>query len=331
MLARARRRALPLDEVAARLEVHRRTARRYVQALAESCTTEDGRPLVGIEGRGVEARVVLADEGEPTSARIYQYAAVFAATRALTAAGGSALGDSAEQLLSSLEKGFETRLQPLVRRVQECFVYVPFGPKDYRASEETLDAVIQASMYRHLLHLRYRTRSGWEYACLFEPWAVVLYRDALFVHGLQRDTGSASGVRLLAVDRVREVEVLRGEHFEVPPDYDPQAWFSGQLGLWHEGGAAERVRIAFSVGAASAARERVWPGQVGWSQADDGREVLELEIPVTPEVQTWVLTWGAEAEVLEPVGFREGVAAVLRGAAGRYPAGSDAPARRIQT
>jgi hypothetical protein len=54
--------------------------------------------------------------------------------------------------------------------------------------------------------------------------------------------------------------------------------------------------------------------------------VLELEIPVTPEVLTWVLTWGAEAEVLEPAGFREGVAAVLRGAAGRYTAGSGSAA-----
>jgi len=54
---------------------------------------------------------------------------VFAATRCLPTGEGSPLGDSAELLVAKLEKGFEPRLVLLVRRVQESFVYVPFGPK----------------------------------------------------------------------------------------------------------------------------------------------------------------------------------------------------------
>ncbi len=318
LLERSRRRSILLDELAALLEVHRRTARRYVQALQQSSTTADGEPLVRLQGRGVRAAAVLAEQREPTSARLYQYAAVFAATRSLAAGQGSVLADSAEQLVGNLEKGFEPRLLPLVRRVQESFVYVPFGPKDYRANEEVLDTLIQASLYRRPLLLRYRTRTGWTYRCRFEPWTVVLYRDALFVHGRQRGVGPGGGVRLLAADRVQEAELQRGERFEVPEDYEPEAWFEGQLGLWHEGGEPERVRIAFSERAALTARERQWPGQAGWSEDGDGRSVLELRIPVTPEVLTWVLTWGAEAEVLGPEGLRERVRGVLEGALGLY-------------
>ena len=318
LLERSRRRRILLDDLAAELEVHRRTARRYVQALEGSATTADGEPLVRLEGRGVKAAVVLAEQREPTSSRLYQYAAVFAATRCLTTGDGSPLGDSAEQLVSTLERGFEHRLAPLVRRVQESFVYVPFGPKDYRQSEEVLDTIVQASVHRRPLMLRYRTRTGWAYSCRFEPWTVVLYRDALFVHGLQRGVGPAGGVRLLAVDRVQEAEIEKGERFEVPEDYDPEAWFEGQLGLWQEGGEPELVRIAFSERAALTAKERVWPGQRGWSEAEDGRWVLELEIPVTPEVMTWVLTWGSEAEVLGPGSLRERVVAVLEGTLSAY-------------
>ncbi len=318
MLEQSRHRSMLLNRIADVLEVHRRTARRYVQALEESATTSDGDPLVCIEGRGVHATVVLAEQREPTSARIYQYAAVFAATRCLTVGKGSPLGDSAEQLVGRLERGFERRLLPMVNRVQDSFVYVPFGPKDYRQSEEILDTIVQASVHRRPLKLRYRTRTGWSYRCHFEPWTVVLYRDALFVHGLQQDTGPAGGVRLLAVDRVEQAEIDRSHHFDVPEDYDPQQWFGEQLGLWHEGSQAERVRIAFSERSALTAKERLWPGQVGWSEADDGRWVLELEIPVTPEVMTWVLTWGAEAEVLGPTSLREWVVEVLEGAVGQY-------------
>jgi predicted DNA-binding transcriptional regulator YafY len=323
LLEQSRRRAILLDDLAEKLEVHRRTARRYVQALEEEATTMDGDPLVRLEGRGVNATVVLAERREPTSSSLYQYAAVFAATRCLTRGEGSPLGDSAELLMGQLEKGFEPRLAPLVRRAQESFVYVPFGPKDYRQSEDVLDTIVQASVHRRPLLMRYRTRTGWAYSCRFEPWTVVLYRDALFVHGLQRGTGPAGGVRLLAVDRVQEAEIDKSEHFEVPEDYDPESWFGGQLGLWHEGGEAELVRVAFSERAALTAKERMWPGQLGWSELEDGRWVLELEVPVTPEVMTWVLTWGAEAEVLGPDQLRSWVVEVLEGAIQSYQMTSD--------
>ena len=317
ILEDTQRRALPLDVLAERLEVHRRTIRRYVDALAKSLSTVDGDPIVKIEGRGASATAVLAARREPTSARLFQYAAVFAATRSLVAGEGSLLGDSAQQLVGTLEKGFETRLLPLVRRAQDGFLYVPFGPKDYRAGEDALDAVVQGCVYRRPLQLRYRTRTGWEYGCRFEPWTIVLYRDGLFVHGRQ-DAGEAGGLRLLAIDRIEEASLLRGESFDVPEDYDPEACFADQLGLWQDGGEPERVRIAFTRRAARNVRERRWPGQVGWSDREDGRSVLELRIPVTPEVRTWVLTWGAEAEVLGPPGLRDDVREVLEQAAGRY-------------
>ncbi len=318
LLERTHRGAMLLDELAAELEVHRRTARRYVQAMQDEATTALGDPLVTLEGRGVKATVVLAPQPEPTSARLYQYAAVFAATRTVTAGPGSVLGDSAEAMVSTLERGFEPKLLPIVRRVQESFVYVPFGPKDYRASEDTLDTIIQACVYRRPLMLRYRTASGWTYRCHFEPWTVVLYRDALFVHGPQRGTGPAGGLRLLAVDRIQEAELIRGEQFEVPRDYDPDDHFAGQLGLWQDDAEPERVRIAFTAAVAPSAKERRWPGQLGWSDAQDGRSILELTIPITPEVLTWVLTWGDQAEVLEPDSLRERVVATLGSALSQY-------------
>ncbi len=324
LLERTRGRAMALDDLADRLEVHRRTVKRYIDALGEGATTSDGEPLVRMEGRGVAARVVLPARREPTSARLFQYAAVFAATRTLTAGEGSVLGDSADQLVSELEQGFEARLLPLVRRAQEAFVYVPFGPKDYRAGEDALDAVVQGCVYRRPLQLRYRTRTGWDYGCRFDPFTVVLYRDALFVHGRQHDVGDASGLRLLAVDRILEADVLKGGAFDVPEDYDAEAWFDGHLGLWQDGSEPERVRIAFSARAALTARERLWPGDASWSDDEDGRSVLQMTVPVTPEVRTWVLTWGAEAEVLEPAGLREEVRDVLERALLRYAGGGGA-------
>lgn len=323
LLEDTHRRSMLLDGLAQELEVHRRTVRRYVQAMEKEFVGPDDEPVIRIEGRGARARVVLAAQPEPTSARLYQYAAVYAATRSLSAGGGSPLAESAEALVAKLEDGFEGKLKPLARRVSECFVYVPFGPKDYRRGGEAVSTVVLATLYRRPLLLHYRTRTGWRYRCRFEPYAMVLYRDALFVHGRQRGVGPASGLRLLALDRIVEAEILRKESFEPPEDYRPEDHFEGQLGLWTDDAEPERVRLVFSARAARTARERQWPNQQGWTEREDGRFELELQVPITPEVVTWVLTWGPEAEVLSPPSLREQVGERLERAAAAYR--SEAP------
>jgi predicted DNA-binding transcriptional regulator YafY len=310
-------RQLRIDAIAARMEVHRRTVIRYVDALNGAVDNEYGEAIVERVGTGEGAVARLGRRVQPLSARIFQFAAIYAATRSLHTGGGSVLSDSTEPLLAEMEGRFDLALKPVARRVHDAFHYVPFGPKDYRANEDALDAVVQGALYRHPVTVEYRTSDGWKLSKTIRPFTVLMYRDGLYVLA-QQDGKRGNEMRLYAVDRIREATMHRDQDFRIPSRFSAQEFFSGSLGLWRTEQRAQRIRIAFDDEVVDAVKERQWPGVQGWTEHDDGRGVLELKIPVTPEVVTWIVAWGAMAEVVHPKTLRRRVKGVLVEALANY-------------
>jgi len=310
-------RQLRIDAIAERMEVHRRTVIRYVDALHAAVDNEYGEPIVERVGTGASAVVRLGRRVQPLSSRIFQFAAIYAATRSLEAGGGSLLADATSPLLEEMEAGFEMAMRPVARRVHDAFHYVPFGPKDYRANEDALDVLVRGALYHRPVTVRYRTMDGWKIRKKIEPFTLLTYRDGLYVLARQ-EAKRGTRMRLYAVDRVIEADLHRDEQFSIPPNYRPEAFFEGSLGLWQTDKRAQRIRIAFDAEVVDAVKERQWPGSVGWEALEDGRAALELKIPVTPEVVTWIITWGRTAEVLAPKTLRRKVKSELQAALARY-------------
>jgi len=310
-------REMRINDLADKLEVHRRTVIRYVDALSRSVDNAFGEPVVERFHRGRAAWARLGRGVQPLSARIFQFASVFAATRILATGKGSVLSDSADGILEQYMAGADPKVVPMLQRVQSAFHYVAFGPKDYRASEEVLDQVVQSVIRRQPLTVLYGALQGDPSERRIEPYSLVLYRDGLYVLARRIDPGPP-GMRLYAVDRIRDATLDRKASFQIPPDFDPASHFAGVLGLWPSQDPPQTLRVAFEPGVARRAREREWPGRPTWSVEPDGREVLTMSVPITPEVETWILTWGPEVEVLDPPDLRARIADMLRRAAARY-------------
>lgn len=313
-------RGMPVNDLAEDLGVHRRTVVRYLKALSASVDDDRGEPIVRREHRDGVAWAVLNGVRSSVAANVYQYAAVFAATRHL--GHTSVLKESADNVLDRVEE-MDDLPPALVARVASSFHYVGFGPKDYGSDERVLDVLIRATLHRRLVCVHYK-KPGQDDATVrqLEPWTLVMYRDGLYL--LARDAVAPAGVgpRLFAVDRMDAAGLFKGSSFEIPEDYDPDAFFEGQLGLWQTDGPPERVRLAFEPSAAWWARERSWPGFVGWS-VNGQRHILELDVPVTPEVIAWATAWGPGLEVLAPVRMREAVADRHAAALARYRPATD--------
>ena len=320
MLDRRATKAMLLAELADALETTPKTVTRYVDKVGAAVTTDDGAPLVSRERRDGRAWVRLARESSPLAAGIYQYAAVAAASRWLTSGKGSVLGDCAEDALRRFENELGARPAAVVARVSTAFHYVAFGPKDYRVNEDVLDALVQATLHARPVAVRRRSRrDGTVRAERLEPFTIVMYRDGLYL--LAREEG-LERLRLYAVERFEWAEPDRTASFRVPPDFDAARHFAGRLGLWEPEGRPVRVEVAFAPGAAEVVRHRDWPGFRAWRKARDGRHVLVLELGLSKEVATWIVSWGPLAEVLRPKSLRDEVAGQLRAALARY----DAPA-----
>ena len=88
--------------------------------------------------------------------------------------------------------------------------------------------------------------------------------------------------------------------------------------MWRTDRSPERVVVAFDTAVAHSVRARQWKGFESYEEASDGRLLLIMKVTVTPEIVSWVLGWGALAEVLEPMHLRQQVAEQVHASASRY-------------
>ena len=65
-------------------------------------------------------------------------------------------------------------------------------------------------------------------------------------------------------------------------------------------------------------REAVWHRSQRLTERGDGGVDLAVTVAGIVEIQSWILSWGGAAEVLEPPELREAIATSVRRAAERY-------------
>lgn len=129
------------------------------------------------------------------------------------------------------------------------------------------------------------------------------------------DTARAA-LRTFALPRISNATVLKTT-FTRPADFSPEKFFANALGVL--GGERDyRVVIRFSAGVADRVREREWHESQTLRNLPDGRLELQLRLGALPEIERWVLTWGADAEVLQPKELRERLKATASRLLGLY-------------
>jgi predicted DNA-binding transcriptional regulator YafY len=122
-------------------------------------------------------------------------------------------------------------------------------------------------------------------------------------------------VRTFRANRVLKVE-RAGRTFGKPADFDINAYLGDAWRIAR--GESVDIVIRFSPEYASYIREGVWHHSQELSDAPDGGVMLKLHVPVTLEIKRFVLGFGPQAEVLQPVALREEIAEALAVAAGQY-------------
>jgi predicted DNA-binding transcriptional regulator YafY len=109
-------------------------------------------------------------------------------------------------------------------------------------------------------------------------------------------------IRLFAVERVRELEVLTAR-FDRPVSFDIDKYLHGVWGIIR--GDVVTVRVVFARGLARYIRDRLWHPTQSFRDLDDGRLEMTARVADTLEVRRWILGFGSEAEVLAPASLRE--------------------------
>lgn len=182
---------------------------------------------------------------------------------------------------------------------------------DSLTSSELFEACRVAINHRQRLELRYAgAHRGTDTERIVQPVHLHQHQGEwyLIAHCELR-----VGLRDFHLSRVREWRVYP-EHaaFLTPPDFDAAAYVQQAFGMRH-GEPLVRVRVRFTSYQSRWIRERIYhPSQTLEELPENGGLILSMQVTGTFEVRRWVMSYGAEAEVLEPEALRKEIQEELK-------------------
>jgi predicted DNA-binding transcriptional regulator YafY len=212
-------------ELAERLGVTERAARRYIAILREAgIPVESARgPYGGYRlGRGTRLPPVVFTEAE----------ALGLVMTVLDGQPAAADADTDDPVGAALGKVIRALPENIGRQAAALREHASAAPDRYLARPDpaTTSALVAAVATRRRVLLRYRSESGREWEHDVDPWAVVIRygRWYLLCH-----SHHANATRTYRIDRVRSVQQTTRE-FEPPDDLDPVAALEENLGTGWE-------------------------------------------------------------------------------------------------
>jgi predicted DNA-binding transcriptional regulator YafY len=239
---------------------------------------------------------------------------------------GTVFHDSIRSAIQKIRAALGPEIAGFVTRLGESFRVVPGPHKRYASYRDVIQVLNQAVLGRRSVRMSYRTgRTGQLSSRVLDPYRVWYRSGGLYVIGHDHRSGE---VRTFAVDRIRSA-ALTEDAFAVPASFDFDAYTAASFGVVAE--PATRVRIRFEPRFALHVEERQWhPSQKAVRLPGGGLELL-LEVGGLDELQSWVLSFGSGAEVLEPASLRAQVERELAAALKRYAGKQTAAARRVRS
>lgn len=304
----SRRDGAPVDEVAELLGVERNELMTYVDTLL-LCGKPPFLPddLVDI---GVENDRVYVDIdqelGRPLRFTSQEALAMSVALRTL-ASGDTPYAETATRALGKLKARLADDVAGRVEEMEQRIVVEGTS----RATEERLKVLQQGLDEKREVELEYYTASRDE----LNERRVRLYLLAQHLgywyaigFDLLRDA-----IRIFKVERIRDAH-LTDTTFEIPDDFDVEAFRRDRM--FHPDQQAQTARIRFYPPASRFVVDAMLTEK--FEEEADGSVIAHIEF-VEPEwLASFVLSYGADAEVLEPDVLRDAVLTRCRAALALY-------------
>jgi predicted DNA-binding transcriptional regulator YafY len=120
-----------------------------------------------------------------------------------------------------------------------------------------------------------------------------------------KDT-TRGAIRVFKLDRMVEAEVLPGDAY-VPRDVELKKLVAQSWGIWTDG-KVEHLELLFAPSAAGRAAETRWHPSQQTTVLKDGGLKMTLDVRGFVEITPWILSWGADVEVVGPPALRKRIA-----------------------
>ena len=237
--------------------------------------------------------------------------ALLIAQKAVEQYRGTAFERPLQSAFSKLASGLQGESGIALHELTEAISFRPQGLAE--AELNAFQTLAEATLKHREVRFDYRSlKKGRPEPRRVRPYHIGCLANQWYLIGFDCDR---EAVRTFALARLRGVEAT-GAAFKKPEGFSVSEMFSGSFSAF-QSGKVERVVLRLDAFAARLAAERKWHPSQRIDEKKGGAE-LRLEVSIAPDLENWILSWGAHAEVLKPKSLRATISAAAKAMAKRY-------------
>jgi len=283
-------------ELAEETGVNRRTIQRDLNAIQEA-----GYPLISEwqEGEKLYRFLTRFKDVPPISFTLQELMTLSLLRSQLDLLNGTPFLEEMQSVFRKVNSVLPPRLAAHMERIAQVSHPLLQGKRDYGKSAEPLRLIRHALLYQQTITISYRPAGkGEPVDYRVDPYTLLFQKGGIYLLGFARER---QALRTFAIERICAV-VPGSERFEIPEGFHAGQTLEGAFGIVAE--APMEVEIRFSAAIAHAIRDRVWHASQRISEQPDGSLTLSFRAGGKLEILSWLLSYGAHAELLAPDGLR---------------------------
>lgn len=287
------RNGVTLADMAAEARVHPKTIRRDLQAFATA-----GFPLEEQPGRhGCKTwRLAIGSDTPDLKFTFDEALALYLGRRFLEPLAGTLLWEAAQsafkKVRACLGRGALQYLDQMTAHLHTTGI----GKTSYIEKATLLDDLLRGIEDRKVVHIEYQSLKATEpVEYELEPYGVIYHKGSLYVVAHSRDHRE---VRHFKLDRVEKVEVSDFP-FPMPANFNINDHLANSFGIYHGKGDV-RVKVRFLPPVVRYVQESTWHPSQKLTRQKDGSLLAEFRLSSVTEIKSWILSFGSNAEVIEP-------------------------------
>jgi proteasome accessory factor B len=295
-------------DIQERMGVSIRTAHRYIKALEKA-----GEKLYDeTQGHQKVWRLVPSIRRNTITLTTTQMISLYLSRRIFDFLEGTGFKEDLDEIFRSLEVALKKKDFLAAKDLDRKLLDVNEAPYQYEGRLDDVNDIVTALVCDERLSVIHTSVGRGRKEFILDPYTLLVYKKGLYLHGYSHHH---QGERTFALDGFKQINWRKGDWFEYPANYEPSQLFRGNFGLFK--GPKTTVRIFFDETVKRFIVRRKWHPKQQIKNVSGGVEFI-TELEGTLELESWVLSFGDKAEVLEPATLRESIAKQLAQAHKRY-------------
>ena len=301
---------LKIEEIARRCSVNKRTVYRDLKALEAELNVpiwQDGNKRGLIQGYHLP----------PIPFTLAETMNIFLAMRLMQNYSGWY-----DPNIASTFMKLNSIVPPMLRaQITNTIAWTEKQPKNEKLIH-IFEMLIQAWVSQHRVKILYQDLTETEpQEHIIEPYFIepTTRSRASYIIAYCNDKKSICSFKM---SRIEKIQILH-ETYVIPPDFNAIEYLSSAWVLFLEE-PVEKVKLHFKPRLRRPIQEALWHSTQVMKPQEDGSLIMELSVNNTYDFRSWILGWGDEVEVLEPIKLRNQIILINESVHQMYASHSEA-------